>query len=296
MNLWNKIKELIVFLEAYQRDILIYRLTVILLVFYHPPSWVGEIPVRIAVVFMFFSYELSRNRWLWLLLFLGFSVYSMRYWYEIDNHRYLINYWVGVCFISTLFKDRLQVLKVNAHLLIVLAFIFAVFWKLTSADFLNGDFMQYSLLIDPRMQYMNTAIVGITPEQFLDKKLLMQYLSIAPNLETKVTLDSAPRLHTVALLFTYITLLIEIVILISFALKRFPLFQKIKDYSLHFFVLILYPFIPVIGFGLILSLLGIAQLEQGEKKKFGLYMFAIIVMQLATHFSILNLVTNDYSI
>jgi len=296
MAIWNKITSLVEFLEAYPRDILLYRLTLLLLVFYHPPSWVGEVPIRIAVLFMFFSPKLSRNRWLWLIVFVGFSIYTARYWYNIDNHKYLINYWVGACFISTLFKDRIQILKINAHLLIVLTFIFALFWKLTSPDFLNGDFMQYNLLTDSRMQYINTALVGITPEQFLDKKLLMQYLSIAPNLETKVTLDSAPRLHVVALVLTYLTLAIEMMVLFTFSLKRFPVFQKIKDYSLQFFILTLYPLIPVTGFGLILSILGMAQLDQGEKKKFGLYFFAIIVMQLASHFSLLDIVSGDLHI
>ena len=152
---------------------------------------------------MFFSPKLSRNRWLWLLLFISLSIYAARYWYTIDNHQYLITYWVGACFISTLLKDRIQVLKINAHLLIVLTFIFAVFWKLTSPDFLNGDFMQYHLLTDSRMQYINTALVGMTPEQFLDKRLLLRFLSIVPNLETKVNLNSAPELHSVAVVLSY---------------------------------------------------------------------------------------------
>ncbi len=296
MVIWKKATSLVAFLEAYPRDILLYRLTLLLLVFYHPPSWVAEVPIRIAVLFMFFSRKLSRNRWLWLIVFVGFSIYTARYWYNVDNHKYLINYWVGACFISTLFKDRLQVLKINAHLLIVLTFLFALFWKLTSPDFLSGDFMQYHLLTDSRMQYINTALVGITPEQFLDKRLLLQFLSISPNLETKVTLDSAPRLHLVALLFTYITLAIEMAVLFTFSLKKSPLLQQVKDYTLLLFIFALYSVIPVTGFGFILSILGIAQLEQGEKKKFGLYFLAIIVMQLASRLSILDIVSRDLSI
>jgi hypothetical protein len=118
----NNIKGFINFLETYPRDILVYRLTLLLLVFYHPPAWIGEVPVRVSALFMFFSPKLSRNRWLWVLLFIAYSIFAARYWYYIDNHQYLITYWVGVCFISTLFKNRIQVLKINAHLLIVLTF------------------------------------------------------------------------------------------------------------------------------------------------------------------------------
>ena len=156
--------------------------------------------------------------------------------------------------------------------------------------------MQYSLLTDSRMQYINTALIGITPEQFLDKKLLIEFLSVEPNLGTKVTLDNAPRLHLVALVLTYLTFAVELVVLLTFSLKSFPFFQKIKDYTLLFFILALYPLIPVTGFGFILSILGIAQLNQGEKKKFGLYFFAIIVMQLASRLSILDIVSGDLSI
>jgi len=156
--------------------------------------------------------------------------------------------------------------------------------------------MQYHLLTDFRMQYINTALVGNTPEQFLDKKLLLKYLSIEPTLNAKITLDNAPRLHTVAMVMTYLTLIIELLVLLSFSLKNFPLFQKTKDYVLQAFILALYTFIPVTGFGFILAILGIAQLEPGEKKKFGLYFLAIIVMQLASHFSILDIVSRDLSI
>ena len=292
----NNIKGFINFLETYPRDILVYRLTLLLLVFYHPPAWIGEVPVRVSALFMFFSPKLSRNRWLWVLLFIAYSIFAARYWYYIDNHQYLITYWVGVCFISTLFKNRIQVLKINAHLLIVLTFLFALFWKFTSPYFLTGDFMQYHLLTDFRMQYINTALVGNTPEQFLDKKLLLKYLSIEPTLNAKITLDNAPRLHTVAMVMTYLTLIIELLVLLSFSLKNFPLFQKTKDYVLQAFILALYTFIPVTGFGFILAILGIAQLEPGEKKKFGLYFLAIIVMQLASHFSILDIVSRDLSV
>ena len=63
--------------------------------------------------------------------------------------------------------------------------------------------MQYHLLTDSRMQYINTALVGMTPEQFLDKRLLLRFLSIVPNLETKVNLNSAPELHSVAVVLSY---------------------------------------------------------------------------------------------
>ena len=85
-------------------------------------------------------------------------------------------------------------------------------------------------------------------------------------------------------------------VLFTFSLKKPPLFQKVKDYTLLLFIFTLYSVIPVTGFSFILSILGIAQLEQGEKKKFGLYFLAIIVMQLASRLSILDIVSHDLSI
>jgi len=95
---------------------------------------------------------------------------------------------------------------------------------------------------------------------------------------------------------TYITLAIEMVVLLTFSLKKFPLFQKVKDYTLLLFIFALYSVIPVTGFGVILSILGIGQLEPREKKKFGLYFLALIVMQLASSLSILDIVSRDLSI
>jgi len=125
---------------------------------------------------------------------------------------------------------------------------------------------------------------------------LANYLNIAPNLETKITLDQSPNLSMVALIFTYMIFIIEAIVLSAFAIKQSSFFRNIKDYALQLFIITLYSLIPVIGFGFILCILGLAQLDSGEKKKFGLYFFALLIIQLATHFSVLDLVTTSYTI
>jgi hypothetical protein len=284
------------YLEDYPRDILIYKLTLLLLIFHYSPGWIIELPVRIAALFMFFSHRWARNPWLWAILVAGTCIYTFRYWFMVDNHKFLITYWVGVCYISTLFNDRIQVLKLNAWLLITLVFGFAVYWKLASPDFMTGDFMQYTMLTDSRMQYITTFFTGITPAQFIDKRLLMEFLSIEPNLKTKVTLDTASNLSVVAKVITWLTLLVELAIVLFFALKYFRFFNRFKDYSLQFFILILYPFLPVIGFGFILSILGLAQAEEGKSTEFRGYLIALFIMQIASQLSVLYLVKGDLSI
>lgn len=156
--------------------------------------------------------------------------------------------------------------------------------------------MQYTLLTDSRMQYIATFAAGITENQFLDKKLLMEFLSSEPNLTTKVTLDSTSALRPLALVITYFTVGIELLVLFGFALKKNRFFNRIKDWSLQAFILFLYPLLPVTAFGFILSVLGIAQLEQGQYKKFNGYFIAIIIMQLVSELSILDFVKGDLRI
>ena len=282
-------------LASFPRDILIYRLSLLLVILHFSDSWVIFLPVSIASLFVFTLRSSAVNRWLWLCVLLGITVYNFHFWNQVDNHKYLINYWVGACFLSTFYKDRLNVLKANANVLIILTFLFALYWKIASPDFLNGTFMQLQLLTEPRLQYLTVFFTNIEYDLLKDKLRLMEFMVSDPNLYMKITLNSDPVLMPLALLLTYSALVLEFGILASFILTKIRFFRMNRDYFLLVFLAATYLFVPVVAFGFTLAILGIAQIELYEIKKFKLYFLAFIFLQIMSRFSVIDLIRGDFS-
>lgn len=278
------------------RDVLIYRLTILMLILRVMDSWIIALPVGIASIFIFLSKDLAGNRWLWLLVLLGLTIYNINSWFFIDNHKYLINYWVGVCFLSTLYTNRVKVLKINAHILIALTFLFAVFWKFASPDFLSTTFMQVQLLTESRLQFITEFFTSIEYDQLRDKIRLMDFIASDPNVYMKVTLNDDPVLEPLAIILTYSALLLEIAIVISFSFYKIPFFKNNRDHTLAAFILSTYLLVPVTTFGFILTLMGLAQLDLNYSVKFKRYFLLLIFLLLTSRFSVVDLIRSDFSL
>ena len=88
---------------------------------------------------------------------------------------------------------------------------------------------------------------------------------------------------------------LEFGILASFILTKIRFFRMNRDYFLLVFLAATYLFVPVVAFGFTLAILGIAQIELYEIKKFKLYFLAFIFLQIMSRFSVIDLIRGDFS-
>ena len=136
------------------------KLALVLALLYGASSSAAEVPVRVLATMMLVFPTFLTQPALWWLLTVALVAGNARDWYSIDNHKYLITYWVLACTISLHVRERHQWLGGVARTLTALVFGFAVLWKIVGGEYLNGSFLYYTFLTDSRLTRLSAAVTG----------------------------------------------------------------------------------------------------------------------------------------
>lgn len=254
-------------------------LTLLLLAFYPPHYSYISFPLSlIAIAGIIFPF-LRQNRKIWIvasaLIFFG----NFMNWHVADNHKFLLGYWCLAILFSLYTTQPAQSLEKIARWMIALVFLFAVTQKTLSGDYLSSSFFYYEMLFDRRFNNLAQYVGGITDEikelNQSARRALVNYDSIL----TSVQLRSAGNINILAKFVTWWNYLIQIMIGLVFLLPGNYTLSKYKDTFLLLFLFTTYLFAPVIGFGWVLAIMGIAQLKQDAVNRLFLYLLAFITLQ-----------------
>jgi hypothetical protein len=177
-------------------------------------------------------------------------------------------------------KDTERVLAWNGRLLVGLCFAFATGWKLWAGQYLNGEFMYYTLLIDDRMELFAHAGGGISLADLGQARMLEDHLGLFPGEGMQASLPESARLRIVALGMSWWTVLIEGAIALSFLVTWPAVVSRWRDWVLLGFVGATYVFVPVIGFGYILAIMGFASCGREKGRARAAYLVVLILIQL----------------
>ena len=87
--------------------------------------------------------------WMAMASLYGLGVFSN--WATCDNHQFLILYWCVLLASvqASPINERESVLASNSRLLIALCMGLAVFWRISSDNYLDGTFFELTLLVCP---------------------------------------------------------------------------------------------------------------------------------------------------
>lgn len=231
------------------------------LVLLHPDSaWFIATPCRVLALAMLLHRPWQRVSVSWLAL--GFLVLAgaMTGWASADNHRYLIGYWLLGVGVAHQHRSPAPYLDTSARLMIGACFAFATLHKLASHEFMSGSFFHFSLLQDPRLETMS-RIFGLTAEAVRLNETARSVLATPSSELTAITLADAPGLARAALVMTYWTIAIEGLLALAFLSRRPAVLFRNRDMLLLGFIVTTYALAPVIGFGWLLLVMGLAQVE-----------------------------------
>ena len=259
---------------------IIFRLTLLLLLLHGASSWVLEIPIRIICIIMLISNELLKNRNSWLVLTFFVLCANAIDWYWIDNHKYLISYWCLVCYLSITTKETYKVLFINAKLLIGLVFLIAVIQKIIYGQYFNGEFFQYTLITEKRLDLFSKIFGYISHEKLYENRMLEQAISIFPSDETNTILNSTHAIKKISYIWSYLTILFEGLIATAFLIPKSFYLHKIRNNFLIIFISSTYFLLPVAGFAFILTVLGYVQSNTIIARK--CYLITLVFIQLIT--------------
>lgn len=255
-------------------------LTIIVLMLHGGGRWYLSVPVKTACIVALVYRPLYRNPNFWLFITAILFAANLQNWNTIDNHKYLITYWCGAIYMSLLANDVRTTLKVNARLLIGLAFLFATAWKVLSSDFLDGTFFHYTLLTDIRFKSLTEIVGGLSGEAFLANRASESSLAEMGNESTTAKLTTTPGVALLSKAMTWWTVLIEGIVAIAFLAPKTSLVSKWRDASLLIFLFTTYAIAPVVGFGWVLATMGIAQLSSNFRYGRILYLAGFLAIQV----------------
>jgi len=273
--------------EARTLDVSAMLALVILLLHVDETWWLRLSLTALAISGLLFPS--IRLRWqVWLVAALVVLAGDLVNWQSADNHKFLIGYWC-LAFAAALRADRrVETLALGARWMMALAFGLAVFWKLSSGDFLDGSFFSYELLIDPR--FANVArLFGATPDVLAANAAARASLTAWDGTLTRVALEMPGGLRPAVLFLTWWTLAIEIALALAFALAPRLRGAPWRNGLLLLFIATVYAVAPVIGFGSVLTAMGYAQCRESERGWRVAYLLGFILLQAyRASWSVLN--------
>jgi hypothetical protein len=245
------------------------------------PWWASVTAVLLASTALLVP-ALARRPVLWFVLALAVASWVIPAWSFMDNHGFLLVYWCAALGCSLAMGEQSEaVLATNARWLLGLAFALAALWKVVLApDFLDGTFFRATLLADGRFRQLSLLAGGMTPETYQHNVEQLHRLGLGRLGLTAVQLVEPHRQVVLAYVSTWWTALVETSLGVLFLLPRRLRVTRWGDPLLIFFCWFTYPFATVAGFGWLLTILGIAQLEPHRRWVRALYLatFAFILI------------------
>lgn len=203
---------------------------------------------------------LARNRWYWLLLSGLVVIGSMsRPWLALDNHHWLQMYWFVAVFVTRFAADADRALAKSARLLIGLAFLFAVVWKIIAPDFLSGGFFDYTFAIDDRLGDVAAAVGLQDPDLTAGNRSAVSSWRRPGVTPEARAFNVNDQLAPWTPLMAWLTVLIEASVAASFLAPLSRRRAWLRDASMLTFVIATYPLAPVLGFGRLLLAMSVMQ-------------------------------------
>ena len=244
--------------------------------------WWAHVPAVLLAVAGLLVPKLGRRPGVWLILAVAVASWVIPAWTFMDNHGYLLVYWCLALFASLAWSDHpAETLATNARIMIGLVFGLAVLWKVVlSPDFMNGEFFRVVFLVDHRFRTFTELAGGMTAKVAQHNQQLIQQLRLGQLGLTSVKLTEPHAQVVLAYVTTWWTALVETTVAVTFLIPRRFRLSKIRDAVLIFFCWFTYPFASVAGFGWLLTVMGVSQVEPERRitRTFYLGTFALILI------------------
>lgn len=246
---------------------IVLRLTAIILLL-RPmgPWWVTPFILSLAGLSLILPRVLTAPA-TWYALALLVAVRIIEDWPLADNHIYLLAYWCLAIGLSLGSRNVVSVIGRSSRILIGLAFLFAVVWKVVlSPDYLDGRFFRVTFLTDPRFENITMLAGGLTTVQLADSRAYLQPLPEGAEILDPPTLHEPSQFKALVYVSTWGTVVIETLCAFGFLFplaERYALFRHI---SLLLFCVLTYAIAPVAGFGWLLLTMGLSTVGDADSR------------------------------
>ena len=225
------------------------------------PWFVRPAILAAAVVILIFPRAL-RSPLVWGAVALLTAVRIAEDWPLADNHIYLLLYWTLAIALSLGGANASNALAFTSRWLVGLSFAFAVLWKaVLSPDFVDGRFFRVTLLTDPRFGAAAQLVGGLSAEQLAANREALTLLAEGAELDDPPRAAEPARLRAFAIASTWGIFVLEMAVALLMLAPATNGTTSLRHAALLSFCAITYAFAPVAGFGWLLLVMGLAQVE-----------------------------------
>ena len=252
------------------------RLTLLLVVLHGTTSPFAAVVARSLGLVMLVLPPLAMRSSLWWLLALTLVASNIDQWELVDNHQYLMTYWVLGCAIT---RGRPAEVSATARILVGIAFVFAAAWKVVAGQYWDGSFFYWTFLTDGRLQNVAAFIEGSNAAAVRDTIDAIGQFTSRGMVGAQLIVENHGRIFLTALAMSWLGLVLEALIGILHFLpgQRWYLARHV---ALMTFVAVTYFLLPVTGFGFLLAVMGFAQLRAHDDRLKGWYFVLLCFLQL----------------
>lgn len=259
---------------------LIGQLTLVLLILFGPSDWYAETVYRGALVLGVVFPFLVKKWQLWIPLTLITATAHFVDWLPVDNHKWLMLYWLLAFSIGTIvhrfdMQALRDLLRTTAWFMLIFLMFFSVVQKVIGGDYLNGAFFEYTIISEDRFYPIAHFLGGMSNEDFFGNDEQFWPKDGGGNLLPEFKLNTSERITIIALGMSYLLILIELLIP-AYLLFRDSLSQNIAHILNGVFVVGVYLVAPVYSFAFFICLLGIAS-QQKRSPPF-IFMYVLLMM------------------
>jgi len=261
-------------------------LTLVLTIIFGFDYWLFRIVSRVCLLLFVLQPRVLRRPQLWFSLALAGTISLIVEWEKIDNHKYLLDYWMWILFIVHLFAQperQRQVILVNARFFLCLIFLAASAQKLSSPSYRSGAMFEHYLYVDGRFTAFG-KLIGLDPSvgDAVKKRLMFLRSPFAEVEGNDIHIAGSDRARVAGLAMTWWDFSVQFCIGALLLIRRRRT-DAIAHVLLLFFIFTTYLPAPVFGFGWILAIMGFTLAKEQFPRLAVAYVvcfFAILLYQL----------------
>jgi len=272
-SVWRRARQAITDWEPVD---LVIRLTLVMLLLYSGKQWYEQLLMVGLSLCALVIPSLSREPKYWFLLFaVRAIVVNMYGWPYTDNHHYLMTYWCLALGLALQSGQARKVLAVNGRLMLGLAMLFAVIWKGTSWEYLDGTMFHFLLYENSRFAELSRMFGDFDRVVGQPGQSATQYML---DLHPTIQLGDAPQLVWMAQIVTWWTIFIESVVACLFLFTKTGSQSLWRHAALQLFIVTTYPIATVITFAWVLIIFALAECPLNMKRTRATYVLLFLIL------------------
>lgn len=258
-------------------------LSTLLVAFHGFHAWFFKLPSQSLVIIALIFRDILKHPLFWLLLTLLTGTRIVYLWQNVDNHKFVLFYWLCCMTLAHWVKDaetQDKLLIFNSRFFLVFVMLGAVAQKVLSPTYMDSSFFEFELLVDTRFRGF-AALFGIDPQVTVQAREFLEALKspFATVDGNQIFLDPPATLTALAMFVTWYDLIIQVVIGAAFLFAR-KTSDLIGHLSLLLFIFTAYFAAPVIGFAWTLIVFGVLLAKDRFPNLAMVYIFALVVTTL----------------